>query len=59
MAERVEPVTAAQWMESLDRAAEGVAALTGMKAQLVDQGWSEPNAERLVIAIINTTGSGK
>lgn len=36
-------------METLDATAGPVAMVTGMKQQLIDQGWSDEGAERLVI----------
>lgn len=45
-------------MQTLDETAKTVAAMTGMKAQFVNAGWNEHNAEKAVLAIIaNASGA--
>ncbi|WP_157096511.1 hypothetical protein [Microbacterium arborescens] len=45
-------------MKALEDAAGAVATFTGIKKQFVDNGWSEPNAERMVIEMFRASGSG-
>ncbi|HLS02182.1 MAG TPA: hypothetical protein VK054_09420 [Beutenbergiaceae bacterium] len=44
-------------LDLLDQTAIAVEAYTGMKQQFVAAGWSERNAERMVIALLNHTAN--
>lgn len=49
---------AEELMKVLDEASKNVAILTGMKAQFMDAGWDEKNAERVVIQLLaNNNGN--
>jgi len=44
-------------MAILEQTADAVAAITGMKKQLIDQGWSEEAAEKIIVHwIVNAKG---
>lgn len=38
--------------QAMEEVAKGVEMYTGMKSQFVNAGWSEPNAEQMVIGIV-------
>jgi len=46
-----------QLMEGLEAAEKGAALVTGMKKQLIDKGWSDDGAERIVIHWITSNGA--
>lgn len=45
-------------LTAVDDSALAIASLTGIKAQLVDQGWSETSAEQLVIEMFRLNNRG-
>lgn len=47
-----------QLLDILDQARDGVAALTGIKQQLIESGWEERAAEQVVIAMLNQGNGG-
>lgn len=46
-----------QLLEAMEEARDTIAALNGMKRQLVDEGWDERNAEQMVVALIARSGA--
>lgn len=45
-------MTAEEMARAMEDVAKGVEMYTGMKNQFVNAGWSEPNAEQMVIGIV-------
>jgi hypothetical protein len=47
-------------MAMMEQVAQSVAALTGIKQQLIDAGWNEHNAEKLTIQMLaNAQGANR
>lgn len=46
-------------LKAMEETRNAIAAITGMKQQLLDNGWSEPGAEQLVITLINQGGKNE
>jgi hypothetical protein len=44
-------------LESMGESQKAVAALTGMKQQFINAGWSEPVAEQMVVEIFRKSSS--
>ena len=44
-------------LKAMEETRHAIDAITGMKQQLLDNGWSEPGAEQLVITLINQGGT--
>jgi len=42
-------------LKALSDTADGVAAMTGVKAQFIEAGWSEPNAELMVLEMLRAS----
>lgn len=43
--------------QAVDKASDALAALTGLKRQLVEDGWDERNAEQMIIVMVHGGGS--
>lgn len=46
--------TGDQFLQMMEDVAAGAAAITGMKKQYLDLGWSEESAEQVVILLLKT-----
>jgi hypothetical protein len=52
------PYNRTEYLEEMEKAKDAVAALTGIKKQFTDNGWSEPAAEQMVFGLVFHGGGG-